>query len=205
MRRAGPDLSALVASRLCHDLISPLGAIGNGVELLSLTGIAGPEIDLIGQSVTQANARLRLFRIAFGSAGENQVVTPAEVTGIFSDLSKAGRIRYDWKAPNGASRTDAKLALLSLLCVEHALAYGGQIGVAREVDHWRVTASAPKLRLDRALWDRLRRDGAALGAPGERPDVVPAEVQFALLPEELERSDRRLALEIGDTTVTLRF
>src|SRR5690606_36320108 len=78
-----PDLGALVASRICHDLVNPLGAIGNGVELLALTtgfgpaagpqgaslqGTAGgsPELALIAESTTHAAARARLFRLAFG-------------------------------------------------------------------------------------------------------------------------------------------
>ncbi|HMS96693.1 MAG TPA: histidine phosphotransferase, partial [Tabrizicola sp.] len=61
-----PDLAALIASRICHDLISPLGAIGNGVELLAMER-AGPELDLLSESVAHANARIRLFRISFGA------------------------------------------------------------------------------------------------------------------------------------------
>lgn len=47
------DLAALVSSRICHDLISPIGAINNGLELLNMSGLAhdGPEIQLIGDSV----------------------------------------------------------------------------------------------------------------------------------------------------------
>jgi histidine phosphotransferase ChpT len=71
--KARTDLTALVGSRICHDLVSPLGAIGNGVELLGLTGIApSPEMALIVESVENANARLRFFRIAYGAAGTDQ-------------------------------------------------------------------------------------------------------------------------------------
>ena len=59
------DLAALVSSRICHDLISPIGAINNGLELLNMSGLAhdGPEIQLIGDSVKSARARIRFFRI----------------------------------------------------------------------------------------------------------------------------------------------
>ena len=63
------DLTALVGSRICHDLISPLGAIGNGLELLQLSGLPqGPEWALIAESVENASARIRFFRIAYGAA-----------------------------------------------------------------------------------------------------------------------------------------
>ena len=52
------DLNSLIGSRICHDLISPLGAIGNGLELLSMSGFDGaPEIALIAESVENANSR----------------------------------------------------------------------------------------------------------------------------------------------------
>jgi histidine phosphotransferase ChpT len=63
------ELTSLIGSRICHDLISPLGAIGNGVELLAMSEVAkGPEMSLIAESVENANARIRFFRVAFGAA-----------------------------------------------------------------------------------------------------------------------------------------
>ena len=59
-----PDIAALVGSRICHDLISPIGAIGNGVELIGLTeNTSSPELALISESVDNANARIRFFRV----------------------------------------------------------------------------------------------------------------------------------------------
>jgi histidine phosphotransferase ChpT len=63
------EIAALIASRICHDLISPIGAIGNGMELMALSSgqeQSSPELDLISQSVENANARIRFFRIAYG-------------------------------------------------------------------------------------------------------------------------------------------
>jgi len=58
MTKQDRDLTALIGSRICHDLISPLGAIGNGVELLQLSGMGdSPEMALISESVTNANLR----------------------------------------------------------------------------------------------------------------------------------------------------
>jgi histidine phosphotransferase ChpT len=62
------EIAALIASRICHDLISPIGAIGNGMELMALSSgqeQSSPELDLISQSVENANARIRFFRIGF--------------------------------------------------------------------------------------------------------------------------------------------
>jgi len=56
------ELSALLGSRLCHDLISPIGAISNGMQLLEMTTSPTPEVELIRQSVDNVNARIRYFR-----------------------------------------------------------------------------------------------------------------------------------------------
>ena len=66
------DLAALISSRICHDLISPIGAINNGLELLGMSGqsLDTPEMSLINESVQNASARIRFFRIAYGAASE---------------------------------------------------------------------------------------------------------------------------------------
>lgn len=69
------DLSALIGSRICHDLISPLGAIANGVELMVLTGAEQtPKMLLFAESVEAANARIEFFRLAYGTGGADQLL-----------------------------------------------------------------------------------------------------------------------------------
>src|ERR1700755_2421458 len=66
---SAPDLAALLCSRVCHDIISPVGAINNGLELLDEGGADGDAMKLIRQSARNASARLQFARIAFGAAG----------------------------------------------------------------------------------------------------------------------------------------
>jgi len=192
------DLVALVGSRICHDLISPLGAIGNGVELLMMSGNgAGPELALIAESVTNANARIRFFRLAFGAAAPGQGVARAEVRSILDDMTHGGRLKIDWDLAGDAARTEVKLAFLAIQCLESALPFGGRIRVTTEGDLWQIGAEAPRLKLDPSLWDRLGGDGTA--------EVTAAQVQFALLPAELARQGRSLALRLEDTAIALRY
>src|SRR3954463_8639507 len=68
----GLDLAALLCSRICHDLISPVGAIVNGMEVLEDTTDESTKtfaLDLIRKSAMQASARLQFCRLAFGAAG----------------------------------------------------------------------------------------------------------------------------------------
>lgn len=195
------DLTALLGSRICHDLISPLGAIGNGVELMMMSAAAaGPELTLISESVSNANARIRFFRIAFGAAEPGQSVSRTEILSILDGMTRGGRLTIDWPLPADLARRDVKLVFLLIQCVEVALAYGGRLAIrpAAEAPGWTLEATAPRLRVDPALWSRLmRRDASA--------DLEPAHVQFALAAAELAARDLGLEAATGEAGLSLRI
>ncbi len=193
------DLVALLGSRICHDLISPIGAIGNGVELLMLEGQQpGPEIALIAESVANANARLRFFRIGFGASGGDQRLGRPEILGLLADLTRGGRIGIDWTAPPDLPRREVKLAFLLIMCLETAMAYGGTITVEHGEKGWQILGRAPRLKVDPDLWE-------VLSNPAAPQDVTAAQVHFALVPEELARQGRRLVVEIREGEIRLGF
>lgn len=195
-----PDLAALVASRICHDLISPIGAIGNGVELMMMEGALaqGPEMALISESVGHANARIRFFRVAFGVSGADQRIARSEVTAILADMAQSGRVVTDWISPTDLARRDVKLVFLLMLCAESALPYGGRITVERGDSRWMIHAVSPKLKIDTALWE-------CLAEPYALAEVGPSHVQFLLVPEEIIRQHRRLSAELSATDIKLSF
>jgi histidine phosphotransferase ChpT len=194
------DLAALIGSRICHDLISPLGAIGNGVELMMLSGSAvGPELTLISESVTNANARIRFFRVAYGAASEDQQIGQTEILGILADMTRGGRLIIDWRPTGDCPRREVKLAFLMLQCLEAALPYGGRVTVARADDGWHVAAEAQKLNVDPDLWSRISD-----GTGGPDP-LTAAQVQFGLVPGELARLRRQPRLKITETAIQIGF
>lgn len=195
-----PDLAALVGSRICHDLISPIGAIGNGVELMVMEGasVKGPEMALISESVGHANARIRFFRVAFGATGPDQRIARSEVSAILSDMSQGGRVTLDWISPTDLPRRDVKLLFLLVLCAESAMPYGGRITVERGDTRWMIHAASPRLKIDTALWE-------CLADPTASADIGPAQVQFLLVPEEINRQHRRLSAELSATEIRLSF
>jgi histidine phosphotransferase ChpT len=194
-----PDIAALLGSRICHDLISPIGAIGNGVELLLMEGVAkGPEMALVSESVTHANARIRFFRVAFGQTSKDQRIGLTEITSILSDMAQGGRVTVQWASQADLSRRETKLAFLCILCLETALSQGGRIMVDRDETRWTVTGSGPRLRIDPALWETLSN-------PLAEADIGPAQVQFLLVPDEVARQHRRLTVAISETEVRLTF
>ncbi len=193
------DLIALIGSRICHDLISPIGAIGNGVELLMMeTGSQGPEIALIAESVAHANARIRFFRVAFGATGGDQRIARNEVNDILAGVTRGGRLQIGWTSGSDAARTEVKLAFLLLQCVESALPYGGRVRVVAEGRAWLIEAEATKLKIDHGLWE-------VLSNPAAKAQIGPAQVHFALVPEELAHQGRSLVVTITDQMIRLEF
>jgi histidine phosphotransferase ChpT len=194
-----PDLIALLGSRICHDLISPIGAISNGVELLMMDGGSmGPEIALIAESVANANARIRFFRVAFGSSGPDQRIGRTEVVSILSDLTRGGRLTIEWRCAEDLPRREVKLAFLIIQCIETAMAFGGRILVDQQNGKWTITGSAAKLKLDQTLWDGLANSTGS-------SDLTAAQVHFALVPIELRSQNRTLAADIGPTEIRMSF
>ena len=127
-----PELSELVSARLCHDLISPMGAIGNGLELMQLSGGAGAaELALVNDSLATALAKLRFYRIAFGPADPQGRLSPDEAAQI-TDAMFHGRFTVAWHAPTAdLSRPLVRMIYLAILCLERSLPMGGQVRVER--------------------------------------------------------------------------
>ncbi|SFR39065.1 histidine phosphotransferase ChpT [Yoonia tamlensis] len=193
------DLAALVGSRICHDLISPIGAIGNGVELLGLTnGNTDPEMALISDSVNSANARIRLFRIAFGAVNDGQRISSTEVQSILRAVSVGGRHQFIWDVSDDQPRRSVRLALLMLLCFETALPMGGEITVSCTGDTWDFSANARRVSIDPDLWEGFEN------VHSTHPYTA-AQVQFALLPPALAETGRTLAYTVGESSLTARF
>ena len=191
-------LAALIGSRICHDLISPIGAINNGLELLAMSGAPeGPEMELIGESVGNASARIRFFRMAFGAAGEQMVGAP-EVSSILNDLYQSSRLEVVWAIEDPQPRACVRLAFLALLCLESGMPYGGQITVRAADGQWQITGTADKVNIDEALWGHLAKSGAA-------GDLQPSQVQFALLPTLAAQDGRRIVSQTDAERVEISF
>lgn len=191
-------LAALIGSRICHDLISPIGAINNGLELLQMSGASeSPEMDLIGESVGNASARIRFFRIAFGAAGDQMVGQP-EIASILRDLYEHARIDVVWEPQDPQPRAAVRLAFLGLLCLETAMPYGGQISVSQDSGSWLLRGQADKLNVDVALW-------AALAQRTPVRDLQPAQVQFALLPLIAADDGRQVTSHADQTSIDINF
>lgn len=179
-----PDLLALLGARLCHDLISPIGAIGNGLELLELSGAGGgEEMSLIRSSVDAAMARIRFFRLAFGPAGGDEPIPAREMRDIVAAMYRDTRTEIVWRDGEDRVRSEMRLACLALCCVEVATPWGAKVELTRNHAAWVIHVDAKRLKIDHPLWHSLGR--------GALPsDLSGSEVQFGVL-AKLSRELRR--------------
>jgi histidine phosphotransferase ChpT len=155
------DLAALLCSRLCHDLLSPVGAMNNGLELLA--DEHDPEMrkrcmDLLAESAKSAADKLKFFRLAFGAAGGfGSEVDPAEARAVIEPLVTGdGRTTLDWSVPAGLMPKRAVKILLNLVLIaKDALVRGGVLHVGAEGrgnEHEIVIrAEGPKIIMDESV------------------------------------------------------
>ncbi len=158
MSQSGVDLAALLCSKLCHDLLSPVGAINNGLELLE--DETDPEMrdrcmDLLADSARASADKLKYFRLAFGAAGGfGDEVDPAEAKQLVESLvGDQGKITLGWAVQTGTVPKKAIKILLNLaLIAREALVRGGKLDVGAEQGDNGVEvvirAEGPKIALD---------------------------------------------------------
>jgi histidine phosphotransferase ChpT len=128
------DLAALLCSRVCHDVISPVGAIVNGLEVLEeekdaeMRGIA---LDLIKKSAETASARLQFCRLAFGAAGSvGASIDTGDAEQVARGLFADGRTKLEWQGPRILlPKNKVKLILNLCLVAAGAIPRGGIVTV----------------------------------------------------------------------------
>jgi histidine phosphotransferase ChpT len=169
------DLASLLCSRLCHDLMSPVGALNNGIELLSDETDADMRekcLELLADSARATANKLKFFRLAFGAGGGfGEEIDTAEARAALEGLFGAdGKIDLGWvvedeKLPKGAIRLLLNLALLA----GDALVRGGHLDVGAERTNGRielaVRAEGPRILLDPVLRETLATGGGATVEP----------------------------------------
>lgn len=132
---SGPDLAALLCSRVCHDIISPVGAINNGLELLDEGGADEDAMDLIRSSAHNASVRLKFARLAFGASGSvGASIDTGEAEKAVQDFSSAdNKTEVQWNGTRAIIAKNKVKLLLNLFLVAYgAIPRGGSISVTLE-------------------------------------------------------------------------
>lgn len=133
------DLAALLCSRVCHDVISPVGAIVNGLEVLEEEKDASMQefaLDLIKKSARQASARLQFARLAFGAAGSaGASIDLGDAENVAKGFIQDDKVTLIWNVPRLLlPKNKVKLLLNLILLATNAIPRGGSITVDAEVE-----------------------------------------------------------------------
>ena len=163
------DLAALLCSRVCHDLISPVGAVVNGLEVLE----EGKDeetrtfaLDLIKKSAQQASARLQFCRLAFGAAGSaGAAIDLGDAQGVARGFLEDGKTRLEWNLPQELlPKNRVKLLLNLLLLGGQTIPRGGTLKIdpvgEGQAMGFRITATGQNARIPQAV------PGLLAGEPG---------------------------------------
>jgi histidine phosphotransferase ChpT len=150
---SAPDLAALLCSRVCHDIISPVGAINNGLELLDEGGADEDAMRLIRQSAVNASARLQFARIAFGAAGSaGMQIDTGDAEAVARGFIANEKPDLEWRGVRVLlPKNKVKLLLNLLLVANGGIPRGGKLAVDVEMDddvpHFTLTANGPMVRV----------------------------------------------------------
>lgn len=135
---ASADLASLLCSRLCHDLLSPIGALNNGLELLADErdpNMREKCIELLEQSARASANKLKFFRLAFGAAGGyGEMIEIEEARGAVEGLLQGNaRIGANWAITESKLPKDAVKVMLNLAHIAiDALIRGGSLDIGAE-------------------------------------------------------------------------
>lgn len=200
------EFASLLCSRLCHDLLSPVGALNNGLELLA--DEQDPEmrarcLELLADSARASANKLKFFRLAFGAAGGfGETVDTREarnaIEGLFGDNH---RVKVGWLVAESVLPKSAIKVLLNLALIGgDALVRGGQLDIGAErvgeAIEVVVRADGPRIVLDPEL------RGALTGGAGEAP-VTPRAAAAYLVAALVAEGGGSLQVSPPDSDVLL--
>jgi histidine phosphotransferase ChpT len=172
------DLAALLCSRVCHDLISPVGAIVNGLEVIDDN--PKPEdrefaLDLIRKSARTASARLQFCRLAFGAAGSSGAqIDLGDAHNMAKGHIEDGKVTLGWNLPRLLlPKNRVKLLLNMLVIAQQTIPRGGTLTIdpvgEGETMSFRITAAGLHARVPQNVVDLLGSASATVDAHAVQP------------------------------------
>ena len=169
------DLAAFIAGTLCHDFISPAGAIMSGLDLLedpTAQDMRDDAMGLIRQSAKKMVALVHFARVAFGAATTSEQFTAAELHGLVAGLSEGGRATLDWRMGDEVfSKPEARTLINLAWMTLSALPMGGTATVTARREDGRVlligSAEGARARLKAEAMVGLRGERLTEGLAGQ--------------------------------------
>lgn len=177
-------LASLLASRVCHDLINPVGALGSGLEVLEDKDLDPPmrdaANDLIKSGGKKSIALLKFARLAYGAAGGFGAQIPMEeAEAAIKEIYHWCKAELDWRVPPGlASKEEVKVVLILTQAAADCVPRGGKVTVSATGEGYLVEAAGPRAMLHAELLSALAGD-----VPELKPKFAPAYIAGLLARE----------------------
>ena len=198
------ELAALISSRICHDVISPVGAIANGLEMLDEEqdeSMREQTMDLIRKSARQASAKLQFARLAFGAAGSaGAEIDLRDAERVARDFVQGGKHTLSWQGPPVTLPKNKVKLLLNLLALGVvALPRGGTVNVEIKGEGpevaFRVLAQGEPARLSEQVTGLLAgANGMVLDAHSIQPYYAGRVATAAGMTVTVETRDKEVEL-----------
>ena len=172
------EFTAFLVSRVCHDLVGPLGAVVNGLEVLEDErdpAMRADALKIVTSSANQALARLQFMRLAFGAAGSaGAELDLGEVNRLIVGLMPMGRVSLDWDAPHVQWPKDwAKLLMNATLIAADCMPRGGVVRIESngegQLPGFRITAIGQGARVSEDVERALKGEVCDHDARGVLP------------------------------------
>ena len=170
------ELAAYIAGKLCHDFISPAGAIMSGLDLLddpSAQDMRDDALGLIRQSARKMVAHVHFARVAFGAATTSEAFTSAQLRDLVANLAEGGRATLDWRIDDDQAFTKPEARILVNLAwmTLSSLAMGGAATLTARKDQGQCiivgSAEGPRARLKPEALTGLKGQRLVEGLPGQ--------------------------------------
>ncbi len=194
-------LSSLLASRLCHDLINPVGALGSGLEVLDDSGMdqgmRDAALDLIRSGGEKSISLLKYARLAYGAAGGHGAQLPLEeVELILRDLYRWSKAELVWKLKPGlVEKEKAKAILILAHAASDCVPRGGEVTVSGEGDAFTVEAAGARLML---------QDDFVSALAGVTDDIKPKFAPAYVAGLMARETGGEITASLGDEKVVMR-
>lgn len=200
-------LAELIAARMSHDLVGPVGASVNGVELLAEDGTADPDVvGMIGQAARQASRRLQVFRAIYGTPGALPAGAPfAAANKLFAALLEGDKaVLSAWNAAPEleaeAGRRGARIALLAGFVLSEGLPRGGALHFDAAFAAGRATLEWRALGAGARLFEEVE---ATLGGKVPLGELTPKAAPAAILQRLVADLGGKLAYAPGKDALAL--
>jgi histidine phosphotransferase ChpT len=198
----------LLCSRICHDLVSPVAAISNGVELLGELGADGMQdsMGLLNHSARQASVRLQAFRLCYGASGSEALVTGKMIYEAFQQYIESDKVKMEWDLMNAVPDEDLnpgffKVLLNVMLFARETLIRGGVVAVTKDGMKMTVTATGETVTLREGMAEALegKLDVKDLSPKTVHPFVTHAFSKNFGFPLSMTKGENTLAITIEYT------